>query len=85
MKISNTNQLIINRNRQAIENQLQDLESTIAYIRRSFDPYSHYSISDPELHMSHQANNMMIKVMELGSLVATNASIIKTVANQAGA
>jgi hypothetical protein len=78
MEISNTNQLIINRNRQAIENQLQDIESQIAYIRRSFDPEHIDWMNDPELHMSHQANNMMVKVMELCALIATNKAIIKT-------
>lgn len=85
MEISNTNLLIINRNRQAIENQLQDIESQIAYIRRSFSADDFDSFEQPELHMSHQANNMMVKVMELCSLIATNAAIIKTVANQVGA
>ena len=84
MEISNTNQLIINRNRQAIENQLQDIESQIAYIRRSFDPEHIDWMNDPEPRFSHQANNIMVRVMELGSLIATNAAIINTVANQVG-
>lgn len=75
---TSTNQQIIDTNRISIERQLQDIESTIEYIRRSFDHHSHDWISDPELHMSHQANNMMVKVMELCALIATNKAIIQT-------
>jgi hypothetical protein len=39
----------------------------------------------PELNMSHQANNMMVQVMELQRLIATNAGMFNAINNQVGA
>jgi hypothetical protein len=84
MNISEKDQNTINRNRLAIEQQLQDMESAIAYIRRSFNTESDDYTDEPEMIMGHQATNMMTRVMELGSLIATNAVIIKIVNRQVG-
>ena len=85
MNIWEKNQTEINRNRLAIEQQLQDMESAIAYIRRSFNNKSDDYTDEPEMIMGHQATNMMTRVMELGSLIATNAAIIKIINREVGA
>jgi hypothetical protein len=77
MEISNTNQLIINTNRLAIEQQLRDIEDQIAYLRRAFGVEEDFKIDEPETCMRHQATNMMSRVMELGALISANATIIK--------
>jgi hypothetical protein len=86
MEISNTNLLIINRNRLAIDNQLLDLECAIQNLRSRFHNRDMESLHGaPELNMSHQANNMMVQVMELQRLIATNAGMFNAINNQVGA
>jgi len=85
MEISNTNLLIINRNRLAIDNQLLDLECAIQNLRSRFHNCDMESLHGaPELNMSHQANNMMVQVMELQRLIATNAGMFNAINNQVG-
>lgn len=85
MSISEKNQNQINRNRLAIENQFRDIEDQIAYMRRAFNAKSDFYLDEPEVSMSHQANNMMVTVMELGSLITTNSTIIKMANAKVGA
>ena len=85
MNTSEANQNTIHRNRLAILQQLRDIEDQIAYVRRSFDARSDDYMDEPEMVMGHQATNMMTRVMELGSLIATNSTIIKMANAQAGA
>jgi hypothetical protein len=85
MEISNTNQLIINRNRQAIDNQLLDLECAIENLRSRFhNPAMESLHGAPEKTLTHQANNMMVQVMELQRLIATNAGMFNAINNQVG-
>ena len=70
MTMTEKNKNTIKRNRLEIEQQLQDLESQIASIRSKFE------LDEFETYMGHTANNMMVRVMELGSLIATNRALI---------
>jgi hypothetical protein len=76
MSMSEKNLNTIRRNRLAIEQSLKDMEDQIAYLRKSMNPESDYYMDEPESYMSHQATNMMTRVMELGSLFASNRALI---------
>ena len=71
MTMTEKNKNTIKKNRLEIEQQLQDLESQIASLRSKFE------LDEFETYMGHTANNMMLRVMELGSLIATNRALIK--------
>jgi hypothetical protein len=73
---TSTNQNTIHKNRLAILQQLRDIDDQIAYIRNSMNPVSDLYEYDAETFMGHQATNMMTRVMELGSLIATNRALI---------
>ena len=86
MEISNRNQMIIKRNRLAIENELLDIECMIAAIRsRMANDDITKIMGEPELAMTHKANNLMVKVMELHSRISINAGIFASINNQVGA
>jgi hypothetical protein len=86
MNISNTNQMMINRNRIEIERQLLDIECMVVAIReRMANDDITKIMGEPELGMTHRANNLMVMVMELHSRISTNAGIIKSINNQVGA
>ena len=85
MNISEKSQNTIHRNRLAIAQQLRDIEDQIAYIRRAFDATTNDYMDEPEVIFGHQASNMMSRVMELSSLIATNSTIIKMANAKVGA
>lgn len=70
MTMTEKNKNTIKRNRLEMEEQLQLLESQIASIRSKFE------LDEFETYMGHTANNMMVRVMELGLLIATNRALI---------
>lgn len=86
MEISNKNQMIINRNRIEIERQLLDIEDEIVAMRVRFANDEITKImGEPELRMTHSANNLMVKVMELHSRISANAGMFNAINNQVGA
>jgi len=85
MNISEKNQNTITKNRLAIDNQLLDLECAIENLRSRFhNPAMESLHGAPEKTLTHQANNMMVQVMELQRLIATNAGVFNAINNQVG-
>ena len=85
MKITNKNQLIIKNNRTEIERQLLDIECEIVAMRQRLANDDITKImGEPELGMTHRANNLMVKVMELHGRISVNAGIFKGINNQVG-
>jgi hypothetical protein len=85
MNISRKNHLTIRNNRTEIARQLLDIECEIVAIReRMANDDITKIMGEPELGMTHRANNLMVKVMELHSRISTNAGIIKGINNQVG-
>ena len=76
MSMSEKNLNEIHRNRRQIAETLKDIEDQIAYLRRSMNPADNDYMDEPETYMSHQATNMMTRVMALGSLLASNRALI---------
>jgi vacuolar-type H+-ATPase subunit D/Vma8 len=76
MSMSEKNRNTIHRNRLAMIQQFQDIEDQIAYLRRSMNPAGDDYMDEFETYMNHQASNMMTRVMELGSLLASNRALI---------
>jgi hypothetical protein len=86
MTISEKNQTIIDRNRIEIERQLQDIEWEISNIRQRFaNDGLNKILGEPESRMTHSANNLMVKVMELHSRISANAGMFNAINNQVGA